>query len=91
MSTFFGCLIDGFLNRTSCSLPIIGFIEHFMNSPCDDKICSSRGNNGDSDCSYCRSLADRFVKINPIERESSLNCKGDIIDSVYSGRMFVGK
>ncbi len=63
------------------------FLDHFIEKPCDDRICYSRSPEA-YDCNYCKNLADKHVKIDEIERKEFLDRKYKLIDSVYSGRMF---
>ncbi|MBU1136620.1 MAG: hypothetical protein ABIG37_02495 [Nanoarchaeota archaeon] len=64
-----------------------GFLEHFKKSPCEDRVCYSRSPQN-ADCNYCETLAERLVKINEQEKQSSISRKQEIITAINSGEMF---
>ncbi len=57
-----------------------GFINHFLNSDCRSKSCN--------DCNYCKKIAERAVKIDPVYREKIVKQYEEILNDIISGGVF---
>lgn len=64
-----------------------GFLEHFKNNPCSDKLCYTETKNY-GDCKHCYNIASKIVKINEEKRQDAIKTVSTTIDSINSGRMF---
>lgn len=70
-----------------------GFLEGMAQKDCHNLVCNDRGWNGETgiehgNCSYCRSYAEKAVKIDEIRRQETLNHNQSVLEKLYSAELF---